>query len=375
MAKNKVMERHAILHYTETSYPGGSETILAYIAKNLDPEKYYSLACVMNKGWLTDHLDEIGVEYIIIENKRSFDIKYLLDLITLIKKRNIKLVHAHEFVTDFYGSLAARLTGIPAIGTIHGKGYFTEKWRRKIAFKAAIAMCSRMIAVSDDLRSYLIGELNLKNTDKILTLHNGIDLQKYSARDSSDKLRAQLSLKPHTLIAGTTGSLHPVKGMHFLLLAMEQVIKRIPNFKLIIAGTGDLEQDLKQQAICLGIEKNVLFLGFRSDIPDLLNLFDIYVCSSISEGLSLSILEAMATGKPVVATEVGGNHELINPDENGFLVPPADPAALAKKIIILAENRELRERLGRNGRAMVETKFSLEKMITEYQILYEKLIN
>jgi len=364
-----------ILHFTETSYPGGSETILAYIAKNLNPERYRSLVCVIASGWLTEHLDKIGVRYVIVDNKRPYDPKFLFELTRLIRTEKIDLVHAHEFVTDFYGSVAARLTGRKAVGMIHGKGYFTDKPSRRLAFKFAVGSCNRMIAVSHDLKEYLAHELTIGNKDRIQVIHNGIDLDKYVVGRADANLKAQLGIPADAFVAGTVGSLHEVKGLHYLLEAARQVACAHPNFRLLVTGKGPLEDDLKKAAAELGISDKVEFLGFRDDVPEILKLLDVYLCSSISEGLSLSILEAMAVGKAVVATNVGGNPELIVHGQNGYLVPSCDSPALAEKIISLIGDNNLRESFGKAGREIADRNFSLRAMVAKYEDLYEELLS
>jgi glycosyltransferase involved in cell wall biosynthesis len=364
----------SILHLTETSEPGGSETVLAHIAKNLDPNRYRSLVCLLNKGWLSDHLRKIGVDYVVIENKRPFDPVFLTELVSLIKHKKINLIHAHEFAMNVYGSVASRIALVPMIGTIHGKGYFTDKQRRAFVYKLALGLCSQVVAVSEDLKRYITIVLKI-NPKRILTIYNGINLNEYPITNSPMEIRNQLSIPPGTVVAGTVGSLFEVKGLPYLLEAAKKIITCFPDFKLLIAGEGNQEAALNEEIIALKLQETVKFLGFRDDVPKLLNLFDIYVCSSISEGLSLSILEAMAAGKPVVATAVGGNPELIIHGQNGFLVPSKDPEALAQKVLVLLKDKNLRESMGKKGRVIVEKKFSLKKMIENYQNLYEKLLS
>lgn len=368
------MQMKNILHLTETSEPGGSETVLAYIAKNLDSRYYRSLVCLISEGWLSDHLKKIGVDYLVIKNKRALDPIFLAKLVGLIKREKIDLVHAHEFLMNVYGSVAAKIASVPMIGTIHGKGYFTDKKSRILAYKLAMLLCSQMIAVSEDLRKYFTKELKLTNTSKIVTIYNGIDLNKYTVNNSHRNIHNKPGISPNTLIAGIVGSLFVVKGIPYLLEAIKKVITYFPNFRLLIVGEGDQESILKKKVVSLGLQNIVNFLGFRNDIPEVLNLFDIYICSSSSEGLSLSILEAMAMEKPVIATEVGGNPELIVHGKNGYLVPPRDPEKLAEKILVLLKNKNLREQMGKMGRKIVEEKFSIKAMIDNYQNLYKKLL-
>jgi glycosyltransferase involved in cell wall biosynthesis len=275
---------------------------------------------------------------------------------------------------NVYGSVAAKLTGIPMIGTLHGKLYFTEKRSRIMAYKLAISLCSCLIAVSKDLRNYMIENLKLKRDDKILTIYNGIDIDKYRIEAYPNDLAEEFNIRPGTAVVGTVGSLFEVKGFEYLLKALQIMKESGSDILLLIAGTGRLERELKAVADELGIAESVRFLGFRGDIPRLLNLVDVYICSSVSEGLSLSILEAMACGRPIIATDVGGNPELITEGVNGFLVPSRDPSALAERTIELLNDKELRSRLGTAGRQAAEEKFSLETMMQNYYELYGKLL-
>lgn len=363
-----------ILHLTETSEPGGSETVLAYIAKNLDPQRYRSLVCVLREGWLTEHLESLGVEYVVIENRRRYDLGFLRRLVSLIKRRNISLVHAHEFTMNVYGAIAAKISRIPMLGTIHGKGYIADERRRLQALNLSLRLCSRMIVVSRDLRNFIVETLKPRRADKLMVLYNGIDLAKYAPGHDCQRIRSALSLSDGAVVGATVGSLFPVKGLNHMLEAVRMVSVAEPSFKLIVAGDGGEETSLRQSAKSLGLDDTVKFLGFRGDVPELLAAADIYVCSSISEGLSLAILEAMATGKPIVATNVGGNRELVDDGETGFLVPPGNPVALAEKMMLLLKDKGLRESMGRGGRLKAEKYFSLEKMIENYQHLYAELL-
>jgi glycosyltransferase involved in cell wall biosynthesis len=363
-----------ILHLTETSEPGGSETVLAYIAANLDPKRYRSRICLLREGWLTSHLRELRLEYQIIENRHSYDPGFLMRLLRLIRREKIDLIHSHEFMMNVYGAIAARLCGIPMIGTVHGKVYFTEKKLRILAYKLAFGICSGMIAVSEDLKKYLIDSLNPGKPGKILTIYNGIDLTRFAMGGYPNDIARKLSIEPGTVIAGSVGSLFEVKGFEYLLRAAKKVRDALPDFRLLIVGEGRQEEPLKRLAETLGLRDTVDFMGFRKDVPGLLNLLDIYVCSSISEGLSLSILEAMASGKPIVATSVGGNPELVAEGQNGFLVAPRDAGALSERIIDLARDEKLRLSMGKRSRQIAEEKFSLKAMIENYQQLYQRLI-
>jgi glycosyltransferase involved in cell wall biosynthesis len=369
-----MMNRLNVLHLIETSEPGGAETVLAYIASNLDTDRYRSIVCVLEDGWLTDHLSSLGIPHVMIENRWSYDPVFLFKLLRLIRREKIDLIHSHEFMMTVYGSLSARLARIPHVGTIHGKVYYPDRQRRVRMLRMAAGLCSRLIAVSDDLNRFLTTLLSVRS-GKIETLYNGIDLEKYRSVGLLEESRERLGLRDMSIVLGTVGSLFEVKGLPYLLEAIARLRNKYPRLSLLIAGEGNREDSLKTIANQLELGNTVRFLGFRDDIPDILQAVDIYVCSSVSEGLSLSILEAMAMSKPVVATDVGGNPELIADGANGFLVPAKDPVRLADAIAELINSPERRLEFGTKSREVVENRFSLERMVRDYEKLYEQVIS
>ncbi len=367
------MNKLNILHLIETSEPGGAETVLAYIASNLDKDRYNSIACVLEKGWLTNHLDSLSIPYVMIENKLSYDPVFLFKLLRLIRREHIDLIHSHEFMMTVYGAVAAKLAHIPHIGTLHGKVYYPDKQRRVNMLRIAAKLCTRLIAVSKDLNRFLVELLGVP-ADKIETLYNGINLDKYRSAKSRDETKQSLGLQNQSIVIGTVGSLFEVKGLPYLLEATAQLKEKYPDISLFIAGEGNQEDALKTKADDLRLGDTVKFLGFRDDIPNILHAVDIYVCSSVSEGLSLSILEAMAMSKPVIATDVGGNPELILDGVNGLLVPPRDSGKLADAIAQLIDHPERRLEFGMKSREIVESRFSLERMVRDYETLYKQVL-
>lgn len=173
---------------------------------------------------------------------------------------------------------------------------------------------------------------------------------------------------------GTVGSLYPVKGHRHLLDALPAILKRHPRTVLLIAGRGELEMTLKAQATRLGVDGHVRFLGMRNDVQRLLSVMDVFVLPSLSEGLSMALLEAMVSGKAAVATKVGGNPELIDHGKTGFLVLPENSSDLADQLMALLDNPELIRAFGRAGAELVHRRFSKAEMISRYQALYASLL-
>jgi glycosyltransferase involved in cell wall biosynthesis len=211
------------------------------------------------------------------------------------------------------------------------------------------------------------------NRERMRTIYNGIDTDAFHKQNNLEELRSELRLPEGAPIVGMVGNLYPVKGYPYFIRAMKHVKKDFPDVRVIICGRGKLQRELELLANECGLADSLSFLGFRADVPRLLRLMDVFVLSSLTEGLSLSILEAMAAGKPTVVTDVGGNHEIVVEEETGFLVPSENPVVIAEKVCLLLHDRALGREMGRKGRQRTLDLFSREKMVQAYQELYETL--
>jgi glycosyltransferase involved in cell wall biosynthesis len=234
--------------------------------------------------------------------------------------------------------------------------------------------CHRVIAVSQALRRFLVQDVQVPNT-KVQTIYNGIDVEQFSSKTPREQFRQSLGIPSEARVIGTVGSLYPVKGQTHLLQAMAQVVKRVPTAVCLIVGRGELLSTLQQQANELQLGERVKFLGFRSDVAELLSLMEVFILPSLSEGLPLSLLEAQAAGKPVVASRVGGNPEVVENGKTGFLVPPSEPDMLAERIVQLLENPSAAIAMGERGRLRMRQIFSLEAMGRAYLSLFMSYMN
>lgn len=362
-----------ILHLIETSGPGGAEKMLISLVEHLDKTQYKSIIGLLKDGWLNAQLKERGFHTVIIPQRRGLDLGWIYKCIKLIRQKHVDLLHAHEFTMNVYGSIAAWSTGIPAITTVHGKAYYVNNWRRRLAYRFVARTSARMVAVSEDIRRYLMERVGVRS-DSLITIYNGIDSKQFASSEDRVRIRKELGISETAPAIGTIGNLYPVKGHTDLLKAAAQVVRMFPESVFLIVGRGDLLSRLQIEAGELGLANNVMFIGFREDIPALLQAMDLFVLPSLSEGLSLSLLEAMAAGKPVVATTVGGNPEVISHGETGFLVPPGHPESLSSRIILLLQDQPLARKFGINGQQRVYEKFGLEQMVHSYRHLYEKAL-
>jgi glycosyltransferase involved in cell wall biosynthesis len=360
-----------ILFLIESSEPGGAETVVLSLAKAFRDRGNNCVIGLLQTGWLNDRLVEAGFKPIVIRQNGSYDLACLWELISLIRIENIDVVHAHEFMMNTYGVAAGILTRTPVVTTVHGKNYYWAKHRRKMAYRL-VSRLSRMVAVSQDLRGFLVDTVGI-SMRRIHTIYNGIELDGYGTNSTSVTAgftREALSIPVESPVIGTAGMLVPVKDHSTLLKAAANVIRCYPSAVFLICGEGELRSQLEEEAQALGIGEKITFAGFRNDMINLLHIMDVYVCSSISEGLSLSVLEAMTAAKPVVATNVGGNPELVLNGETGFLVSPQDPESLASKITLLLNNKPLAHQFGLKGKLRADETFGREQMVASYERLY-----
>jgi glycosyltransferase involved in cell wall biosynthesis len=357
-----------ILHLSSSSGPGGAESVVARLATSLDAARYRSVTCLFRDGWLRHRCERAGVETQILPLKRRFDRRWLRSFARLVREREVSLIHAHEFGANTYGALAARMLGIPLIATVHGRSYYADRADRRWAYRV-ISHLATMVAVSEDVKRFLV-EVTGAAAQRIRVVRNGIGVAAPVSRDQLRVQRSALGLAPTERVVGVVGSLYGVKGHRYLLEAGPRILATAPSTKFVIVGRGELEPELRAHATRLGLQDRVHFLGFREDARELLPMFDVFALPSLSEGLSIALLEAMAAGCPVVATNVGGNSELVSDGETGLLVPAADAPSLASAIGRLLNDEVEARRLGDNARCRVTVRFAAERMVGEYQAIY-----
>jgi glycosyltransferase involved in cell wall biosynthesis len=268
--------------------------------------------------------------------------------------------------------MAGRVSGVPIVATVHGRGYYGDRRRRRLAYRM-VGRAARMVAVSQDVKRFIVETTRLSDRH-VRVIHNGIALPAAVPAAVVDATRAELGLLAGDRVVLAVGSLYEVKGHRFLLEAWPQVLQTCPTAVLLLAGRGDREAALREQARHLGIKARVRFLGLRRDVPVLLQMCEAFVQPSLSEGLSIAILEAMAAGRAVVTTRVGGNPELVVDGETGVLLEPADVPALAAAVGRMLAHPGDARRLGDNGRARVASRFTLEAMVRQYETVYDGAI-
>ncbi len=370
------MRRFTILHTIETAGPGGAETVVLDLASRLDSSRFRSLVLLPREDWLSERLRERGVPTFFVDSKAWYDFRLPVGMVRLIRQENIDMIHSHLPGQNFYSCVAGSLTGCKTIVTYHGgietfrsgglRGAIRLGWVRRSA-DAVVVVCDH------------VGQM-LRNArfpvEKIVRIYNGIRVEKFQV-PADGRLRRELGLRKGAKLVGMIANLRESKNYGSFIRAALKVKDSMPQTRFVAVGDMDpaIAKPLLGLVEQLGLQDRFIFLGFRSDVPEILGELDVFVLSSVSEGFPLVMLEAMAAAKPVIVTRSGGPQEIVEDGRTGLLIPPADPDALAGKICELLANPERAAALARTARAKVASDFTLERMIHEYERLYERLMN
>jgi glycosyltransferase involved in cell wall biosynthesis len=344
------------------------------LAAGLDGRGWRSVAAVGGSGWVYHSLCEKGIEPDILHSRTSFDVRYVWNLVKLVKARDINLIQSHLLGSSVYGSMVGALSGVPVVSTFHGQWDMIGNDRYRSLRARIINRGSRKVVfVSESLRRAILSSTRL-DADRTTVIPNGIDHRMFTP-GSDGSLRGELGLREADFLVGAVGNVRPAKAYDTLLNAATLLRKESPAYRFVIVGEaeGSLYDKVAALRDRLGLRDAMRFAGFRDDIPRLMKNLDVYVITSSSEGFSLSTLQAMASGRPVVATRCGGPEEFITDNVNGFLVDVNAPAQLARAVEQLRREPETRERVGRAAREFVKEKYSVDDMLKSYEDLYDQV--
>jgi len=318
----------------------------------------------------------LNVSYLPMGGK--FDISVVTQLVKLIRKNSVSLIHAHGYKSNILGAIAAKIAPIPIISTNHLFPMMPLDDRKlqmygQIDVKITSKLLDKIIAVSEDIKNRLI--LAGVQESKVTIIENGIDIDEYaSANCNVAELKKALRIHNDSIVVGSLARLTEQKGQIYLLEAASKLIKENMPLVIVIAGDGPLKNHLMEHADKLGIADNVKFLGFRSDTRNILKIMDIFVLSSIDEGLPMAMLEAMAARVSVITSRVGDIPKVITNHKNGIMVEPRSSDQLAKGIRHLMQDIENRKLLVENAYETVSNNYSHIAMASKYMQIYKEMI-
>jgi glycosyltransferase involved in cell wall biosynthesis len=348
--------------------PGGTERLVVELTRRLHSEMPMAVCCLDEAGSWATELEGAGITVSALGRAPGFQPGLPRRVAAIAKAHDAAIIHAHHYSPFVYGALArVYRPGLRVVFTEHGRlSDAGPSPRRRAANTALRRLATRVFAVSNDVAAHLVAEGFRRG--RVGVIYNGIDVGMAPAPADRACVRARLAAAPDELVIGTIARLDPVKDLRTLVEAVSHLVSE-RRVRLVIVGDGSEMPNLKQHVDGLRIAANVTFLGHRDDAREWLPGFDVFANSSTSEGVSLTILEAMAAGLPVVATAVGGTPEVLD-EAIGRLVPARNPGALAAAIRVLAEDAVLRQNLGRTARRRVEARFALDRMVREYADVY-----
>jgi len=360
--------------------PGGSETLVLNIVKGMDRKRF-----VPNIAWF--HEEKAGpfcdldkVPMIFLDKRAGFDFLLIFKILKIIKDKRIDIVNAHHFMPLFYSFFACKLSlCTKLIYTEHSVWELEERiigyWKQiaRVIFRRVDAI----VGVSPEIAGYFVDAYSIDER-QVYSIINGVDINRF--KPAGGRVRSSGS-KSGTITIGMIGNFKHVKNHALLINAFKDLVASFPNCRLWLIGQGfPNEPDNSEDVIAHMVDQYALadkvqFMGYREDVDDLLKAMDIFCLPSHQEGLPMSIIEAMATGLPVIGTDVPGIRIVVKSNRNGFLVASNNQAELTRALIQLVSDAGLRKKMGEAGRADVEKYYSLKKCIEEYSALFESLID
>jgi glycosyltransferase involved in cell wall biosynthesis len=364
-----------VLQVIGALYFGGAEKVVASLALGVDRSRFEMAVCLTRGfGPLSEAVRAGGIPLdLAVPQKRVHHYLAPWHVKQAIRRHRPDVVHTHGLPgMAVVGPLAFLGQAGRWIHTFHYGNYPYDNARYMFAERIFSRAATELVAVAEAQRQTLIKHHKL-DPARIITLPNGVrDNAFLSERDAvRTRKRAELGIPLDAPVVGTIAVLSEQKGVQYLIEAARQIVDRIPQVCIVVAGDGVLREDLMRQAQAKGLGESIRFIGWRADVGELLLTFDLFVMSSLWEAMPLALLEAMAAGRPIVVTDVGDNRRIVLDGEAARVVPPADGPALAAAIVELLEHADTARDLGARARARFESRFTIAQMVAAYERLYE----
>ena len=362
---------YRILHVVDSLEYGGLERVVADLATAQTARGHHVTVFSINRtGGFRTFLEDAGVPVVVGDKQGTLDRAVLRRIRTVA--RDVQVVHSHNFVPNYYAALATLASPAPQVlvTTCHDMGMRLANRKLRWLYRLSLLKTSRVAMVGRQVHDRFVGG-GMVDRDRAVTVLNGVDVGRFRrANERRAVARSILGISPHAPVIGCVGRLVALKNHHLMMSSLPMLASKYPGLKLVLAGDGPLAGELRSRAESLGVIESVMFLGARTDIQDLLPAFDIFALPSKTEGLSIALLEACASSLAVVATDVGGNPEIIQHDQTGLLVPVDDQAALVSALDELLADPVRRSRLGESASEWVQAHASLDALCDAYDKFY-----
>lgn len=375
-----------ILYFVPTFDPGGTEKIVLNLCNLLRPDKFKVNVCTFYSGEFEKEMKEGQRVFTLADGngRPKSIIRKGLNYLERIKRLNhvhmeecVDILHTHHLSPFLHALVASRRgKGIKWLHTEHIRPDIEKSYPRNEVrvFNHCLIFVDAVTGVSQEVASYFHNNTRVPK-GKVFTVLNGVDVKKYSNSSGRFTKRNEIGFTKDTRVIGIIGSLRKQKNHQNLIKAFSTVLSRLRNVRLLIVGDGECREEIKKLVSDLNIGNFVNFMGYRLDSAELMSAIDVYCLPSFFEGMPLTIIEAWAAGKPVIATDVIGIKELVRHEENGVLVPSNNPERLAEGLIRVITDAKLREKIARNGQKYALENCTVEHMVKQYEDLYLKLMN
>ena len=351
---------------------GGTEQQILELVRRIDRKHFEPMVCCFRHGRKAREIESLGVPVFQVAKHHKLDITILPRLVQLLRRERIDILQTFLWTANAWGRAAGRIAGVPVLVAGERNVDIWEQSYKRTIGRLLARYTDRIVGNSEAVREYLLQRGGLDPAD-VSTIYNGVNFERFEQPVDPAERRAELGIPENALLAGVVARVEPAKDHETLLRAFGHVKERTADVHLAVVGDGSLRPSLEALAHELGIGDRVHFTGFRTDAAEWIATFDFSVLSSRKEGLSNTVIESMAAGRPVIATAVGGNPEVIVEGETGYLLPVRQPEAFGEAIATLTSDRERLREMGAAGKKRVHALFSVDQMVENTSRLYLEL--
>ncbi len=354
---------------------GGAERLLVKLVRLIPRDRFdVKVVCLTRKGVWAQEVEDGGIEVVSMDKRVGFDPWILPRLVVLLRREKPDLVNTHLWTADLWARLAAVIARVPRIVVTEQNVDVWKRWYHRVIDRILFNWTDRVICVSDQVVEFYTRELKVPS-QKTAMIPNAIDLAPFHGASPPRGLREEIGSAGGEFLFVCAARLHPQKRHCDLFEAARLLLAMgCGDFRLLIVGEGSLREELERLSESKGLKSRIHFLGLRQDIPSILLQSDAFVLASDYEGLPLAILEAMAAGLPIVATNVGGVPQVVDDGGNGYLVAPRDPGSLADAMARVAADRETSRRMGDIGKLRVSREYSIENVAARTVDLFDECL-
>jgi len=378
------MRKIRILHIQVLPILSGVQKAMYDILIRLDRSKYDITVLCQSEGELTEALKRQQIRYIIFnELKREinpyFDILACVKLYRILRREKIDLIHTHSSKPGFIGRLAAKAAGIKCIvHTVQGFAFHEQSSKLSVLLfgmmERIAGLASDRVIIVNDKDRLVADQMRLVPLKKLTTIYNGIDVEFINSKARDVSLEALIGVKKNGALVGMVARLWKQKSPQDFIRSIPVVVREIPSARYLVIGDGPLQVELLELSRDLGIQDHVTFLGWRTDVQDIVKQLDVMVLTSLWEGLPLTLLEGMALSKPIVATDIKGNNELVVHEVTGFLASPRDFQKIGEYTLRLLKNKPLARSMGEQAYNRVREKFDIRNIVDQINSEYMQLV-